>query len=390
MLQTLLNTDSAAEADRIMTICNACRYCEGHCAVFPAMTKRLQFTPGELGYLANLCHNCGSCYHHCQYAEPHEFDVNVPKTMAELRLDTYEAAAWPAFLGRSFQNNGIWSAIITVVALIAFLGGAAVLIDPAVLFGAHGGNFYAVLSHNAMVAIFGVVALFVLAAIVIGMARFWRLIGAPPLREAGPRDIAIAIHDALTLKYMAGGSDLGCAYPEEAPSHLRRLFHQFTFWGFLLCFAATSVGTLYHYGFGWVAPYGYLSLPKILGTLGGLGLIIGPIGLVVLKRRAAGQPVQGAAGKQLDAAFLLLLFLTSLTGLALTALRDTPWLGSLLVVHLGVVLALFLAMPYGKMIHGFYRLLALVGFAMEQRRDAALFGRASDPARDSAASQAAE
>ena len=380
MLQTLLKTDSAAEAERIMTICNACRYCEGHCAVFPAMTKRLQFSPADRGYLANLCHNCGSCYHHCQYAEPHEFDVNVPKTMAELRVDTYEAAAWPAFLGRSFQHNGIWSALITVVALIAFLGGAAAMIDPAVLFGGHGGNFYAVLSHNTMVTIFGLVALFVLAAIVIGMARFWRLIGAPPLKEAGPRDIAIALHDALTLKYMRGGSDLGCAYPEEAPSQLRRLFHQFTFLGFLLCFAATSVGTLYHYVFGWVAPYGYLSLPSLLGTLGGLGLIIGPIGLVVLKHRAARHPVQNAATKQLDAAFLVLLFLTSLTGLALTAGRGTEALGLLLVIHLGVVLALFLSMPYGKMIHGFYRLLALIGYAMEQRRGAQLLGKTPEAA----------
>ena len=29
------------EVSRIMTICNACRYCEGFCAVFPAMTRRL-------------------------------------------------------------------------------------------------------------------------------------------------------------------------------------------------------------------------------------------------------------------------------------------------------------------------------------------------------------
>ena len=28
------------EADRLMTICNSCRYCEGLCAVFPAMEIR--------------------------------------------------------------------------------------------------------------------------------------------------------------------------------------------------------------------------------------------------------------------------------------------------------------------------------------------------------------
>ena len=34
-----------SEANRMLQICNACRYCEGFCAVFPAMTRRIEFTP---------------------------------------------------------------------------------------------------------------------------------------------------------------------------------------------------------------------------------------------------------------------------------------------------------------------------------------------------------
>lgn len=380
MLTTLLDSEAAAEADRILTICNACRYCEGHCAVFPAMTQRLEFSAADVGYLANLCHGCGSCYHHCQYADPHEFDVNVPRTLAELRLDSYEAAAWPAFLGRAFRNNGLWSGIATAASVAVFLVAAVLLLDPATLFGDHGGNFYAVMPHGLMVAVFGTVALFVALAIAVGMARFWRLVGAPPLREVGLRDLAQALHDAFTLKYLAGGSDLGCAYPTEAPSKLRRRFHHLTFYGFLLCFAATTVGTLYHYVFGWVAPYGYLSLPSLLGTLGGLGLLAGPAGLVMLKRRAASEPTASAATRQLDEGLLVLLFLVALTGLLLTALRGSDLLGVLLLVHLGTVLGLFLAMPYGKFIHGFYRVIALVGFALEQRRDHQVLGRAPESA----------
>jgi len=379
VLAELLRTDSAEEADRIMTICNACRYCEGHCAVFPAMTRRLDFSLGDLGYLANLCHNCGSCYHHCQYADPHEFNVNVPKTMADLRLETYEAAAWPRGLARAFRNNGTWTAIVSALAIAVFLLAAALFIEPATLFGGHGGNFYAVLSHNVMVTIFGAVALFVLAAIVIGMRRFWRLIEAPPLREVGLRDVALALHDAMTLRYLGGGADLGCTYPQEEPSKLRRIFHHLTFYGFLLCFAATTVGTIYHYVFGWVAPYGYLSLPNLLGTFGGLGLMAGPIGLLYLKKRAAGFDVQGASAHKLDQGFLVLLFFTALTGLLLTGFRGTELMGVLLLIHLGFVMALFLSMPYGKFIHGFYRLQALVGFALEGRRGRQVIGRAHLP-----------
>jgi citrate/tricarballylate utilization protein len=386
VLTTLLNSEAAAEADRILTICNACRYCEGHCAVFPAMTQRLEFSAADVGYLANLCHGCGSCYHHCQYADPHEFDVNVPKTLAQLRLDSYEAAAWPNFLGRAFQNNGAWTGFATAASVALFLVAAVLLLDPATLFGNHGGNFYAVMPHNLMVAVFGAVALFVAVAIAIGMARFWRLVGAPPLRAVGMKDLAQALHDAFTLKYLAGGSDLGCAYPTEAPSKLRRRFHHLTFYGFLLCFAATTVGTIYHYVFGWIAPYGYLSLPSLLGTLGGLGLIAGPAGLLVLKRRAEGVPAGTAATRRLDAGLLVLLFLTALTGLLLTALRGSDLLGVFLLVHLGTVMGLFLAMPYGKFIHGFYRVIALVGFALEQHRGHQVLGRApeSPPARQAA------
>jgi citrate/tricarballylate utilization protein len=54
-----LHTDALREADRLMTICNACRYCEGLCAVFPAMEMRRTFAAGDLNYLANLCHQSG-------------------------------------------------------------------------------------------------------------------------------------------------------------------------------------------------------------------------------------------------------------------------------------------------------------------------------------------
>src|SRR3546814_15784558 len=72
-----------------------------------------------------------------------------------------------------------------------------------------------------MVSVFGAVALFVLAAIVIGMARFLRLVGAPPLRAVGLRELGRALHDAFTLKYMGGGADLGCTYPQERSEERR-------------------------------------------------------------------------------------------------------------------------------------------------------------------------
>ena len=95
------------EAERIMTICNACRYCEGICAVFPAMERRRTFSDKDLIYLSNLCHNCRGCYYACQYAPPHEFKVNVPKTLQKLRVKSYVQGVWPSFLTGLFHY--FWS-----------------------------------------------------------------------------------------------------------------------------------------------------------------------------------------------------------------------------------------------------------------------------------------
>src|SRR5204863_7387369 len=107
-----------AEADRLMTVCNSCRYCEGLCAVFPAMEMRRALPDGDLNYLANLCHSCGACYVDCQFSPPHEFDVNVPRVLAQVRDDSYAADAWTPALGITFARNGL------VIGLVAALSGA--------------------------------------------------------------------------------------------------------------------------------------------------------------------------------------------------------------------------------------------------------------------------
>jgi citrate/tricarballylate utilization protein len=144
------------------------------------------------------------------------------------------------------------------------------------------------------------------------------------------------------------------------------MFHHLTFYGFLLCFASTSVATLYHYLLAREAPYAWWDLPVVLGTLGGIGLLIGPLGLLAAKwTRDPALADQARTG--MDVAFILMLFLTSLTGMALLLLRETSAMGPLLALHLGVVFALFITLPYGKFVHGIYRFAALVRYARERQ-----------------------
>ena len=114
-------TRDESEVARVMQICNACRYCEGFCAVFPAMTRRLEFNKADVDYLANLCHNCGACLHACQYAPPHEFGVNVPQAMAKVRVQTYSDYAWPAGLGALYKRNGLTLCVALAAGLALFL-----------------------------------------------------------------------------------------------------------------------------------------------------------------------------------------------------------------------------------------------------------------------------
>ncbi|MGH8618498.1 MAG: tricarballylate utilization 4Fe-4S protein TcuB [Burkholderiales bacterium] len=362
-----------ARAEQNMQICNACRYCEAFCAVFPAMERRLTFAENDLHYLANLCHNCGACYYACQYAPPHEFNVNVPKNFGDLRAETYKRYAWPEAFGALYARNGIAVSLITAASLALVLLLTMFLQKPEVVFAAHpGGNFYAVIPHGVMAWSFGLVSLFVLLAFTIGFTRFWRDMGEKLSEFARPVTLAQATWDALRLRYLDGGPEgdtTGCTYPTETPSSLRRVFHHFTFYGFMLCFAATCVATFYHYVLKTPAPYPVLSLPVLLGIAGGIGLLIGPVGLVWLKHQAD-PDTRAPAQRGMDAGFLVLLFLTSLTGLALLVLRESAAMGVLLAVHLGIVLALFLTLPYGKFVHAIYRFAALVRYALERSRPA--------------------
>jgi citrate/tricarballylate utilization protein len=191
----LLNEDEA-EVGRQMQICNACRYCEGFCAVFPAMTRRLEFNKADIHYLANLCHNCGACLHSCQYAPPHEFGVNVPQAMAKVRLDTYSEYAWPAAFGRLYKRNGVTLSVATATGLALFLILTIVLQGDLFPTGLNG-NFYALFPHNTLALMFGSVFGFALLSLGIGVRHFWKNIspdnGYSRSAQAAARDTSEAV-----------------------------------------------------------------------------------------------------------------------------------------------------------------------------------------------------
>ncbi|HLI95239.1 MAG TPA: tricarballylate utilization 4Fe-4S protein TcuB [Candidatus Baltobacteraceae bacterium] len=346
-----LEPSLAAEGERIMTICNACRYCEGYCAVFPAMEKRTQFGPADLGYLANLCHNCGACLPACQYAPPHEFGVNVPQTLAKIRVASYQLPR-----RKTVVLLGVASAALL---LLVLLGGTA----PATLFSRHdGGAFYDVISHDEMVRLFLFAGAWALAgmALVFGI-RYGAVRGN---RRPDVRAIRRGWSDAMRLVNLGGGGE-GCIEDHERPSQVRRFYHHLVFYGFLSCFVATVIAAFYDNVLGWRAPYSFASLPVIFGTLGGVALLIGCAGLfTLLRERDTALSDKGERGRSM--LLLVFLFATAATGLLLLVFRGTAGMGVLLIVHLSVVFGLLVTLPYGKFMHGFFHVAALIRSAAEQ------------------------
>lgn len=339
------------EARRQMEICNACRYCEGFCSVFPAMTRHKTFADGDMNHLANLCHNCRGCYYSCQYTEPHEFALNIPAILADVRLASWEQHVWPAPVARLFHARGM-AIMLAMTACIAVLFWLAANFRPAA-----GEGFYAFMSHNLMVAIFAPAFVLPLISVAVGVVRYWKETGGRAVRID---HLLAAFASAARMKNLAGGHGEGCNFEkEDRYSNARRYTHQLVMYGFLLCFAATAAGTVMHYVLHLPAPYPFLSVPKLLGVSGGILLTVGALKMMWLKvhaDRALG--AEGVWGGEM--AFVALLALVAVSGLILYAATGTGAVSWLLPLHLGTVLTLFLLLPFSKMVHGFFRLSALI------------------------------
>jgi len=351
-----------AEADRQLTICNACRYCEGYCAVFPALERRRDLTSGDITHLADLCHDCRDCYTACMYAPPHEFALNLPAALSAVRRDTYDEylprVPWPRT-----RRGAMLAAALAALALLAVFGLA--------VGGDHGtggsgpaaGSPYRVIAYPALVAVFGLIAAWSVVVMALSAARYWRATNGRGLTS--PAALAAALRQAATLRNLRGGG-ADCSYPGDEPSAARRRLHGFVAWGFAACVASTVAAAISQDFAGDPPPYPVLSAPVLLGVAGGAGLVIGCAGLLALRRADGRRPVGEDSAREDPAlarrgyALLAGLLLLAVSGLLTLVLRDTAAFGPVLVVHLAAVAACFAIAPYTKFTHAVYRFLALV------------------------------
>ncbi|HWD25265.1 MAG TPA: tricarballylate utilization 4Fe-4S protein TcuB [Acidimicrobiales bacterium] len=350
------------ETRRQLEICDACRFCEGLCAVFPALERRGPLTDGDIGQLANLCHDCRACFEVCMYAPPHPFGVNLPQMLAARRGETIASLGARTNLRSDRPRRGSLSLLAFLAALGTVVFGVIVTHRSSKL-GLPPASPYRVVDEPTLLIASGAAALVGIVGAGLGGHRFWRAIGGRTRDLFSFRAWRGAIADAATLRYL-GGPTVRCASGSERTGP-RRVLHQALVIGLSLTLASTIaaaiLGDLAHHP----PPYRWASVPVVLGSVGGVLLIGGSIALRRLDRRRDPAPGEPSMGLR-NAALLDALALLGASGLAALMLRSTPAGGPVLVLHLVVVWSTLLIAACSKLAHAQYRLLALVRDRIER------------------------
>jgi citrate/tricarballylate utilization protein len=343
-------------------------YCDGLCPVFPALAGKHVYPIADLSYLANLCHNCRSCWYACQYAPPHPFAVNVPAALAGLRRQSYADHVWPSWLGHAFRRPALGAALIVAATLAAMLAILAAAGSGALLGTDRTGpgSLYAVIPWSVMTGLAVGSVSWAAVCMTISTYRFWRAIDPGISARALRLVLGPALSDIVTLRHLGGGGP-GCNDSDRRFSRRRRVFHHILATGVVLDFGATLAAAVDQDVFGRAPPYALASLPVGLGIVGGLAVVVGVAGLLALEARSDRAPSESGEAV-LNVVFLIALGVVALSGLAVVALRDTPAMGPLLVFHISVVFGLFIGLPAAKSLHAPFRAGALLRAAAERQR----------------------
>jgi citrate/tricarballylate utilization protein len=346
-----MQLDLYDEAARQLQLCNACRYCEGYCAVWEALDRRNEVGRNDVLYFSSLCHDCGQCFTVCPFTEPHEYDLNIPKALGSVRLDSYSANIRPGFMTKLIEFSSIATSIVIALSMTAMF--LFVLFNKGTLTGNF--TFAEVISPFEYRLVTVSIYAYVLILWGIEGHRYWSQINNGIRLKAGLGAIFGGLADAFGHENFKGGG-AGCTYPDSRNRKFRLIFHPMVFFGFLVALVSISF-------------YPSFGLPfRVVYLLGSGMMFAGASGLLY------GKIISGSAGynsgmRKIDLPFTLLLNLGGLTGVLLVLFYGFGFDWSIFLVHDAFIFTLFLLAPFGKFIHPIFRILALIKNRMERSID---------------------
>lgn len=287
-----------------------------------------------------LCHNCGDCTKLCpRGARPGD-------VFGTLRRQAIQHFAWPGFMGRLVNNP---KALVLLVLIPVLLFGSQWMWGPE----AQSVNIGEMEFANEyplplLETLFFTIAGLVVAAFVVGMARFIKV-----LRVSGA-DAPILANLVPALKEILAHKSFSDCGAEKN----RYWGHLLTFWGFL---GLALVGTVI--GFGVMA--GAMETPleqtnplKIFANISALVILVGALVLLLGRLK---DPVKRVHSTYFDWFLISVLGGIVVTGFASQGLRELQWpaMYPVYFVHLVLIFMLFVYAPYSKLAHLAYRTVAM-------------------------------
>ncbi len=348
-----------------MNICNACRYCENICPVFKAIELRRTFSEKDIIYIANLCHDCRGCYYACQYAPPHPFDINIPKILGTLRLETYKKYKKSNFSKKIIENPHLFSIGIFIISFLFYItsfviyNGTTNLLQ---LYDQHN-SFYRVLPENFLIITMLIPFVISLTLYIKSLIDYCNYVD---IKKAGFFKISNhikSLKSIIFLEFLDGGN-YGCNYPNEKYSFSRKIYHQFVFFGFIIAFISTLMAAFMSHILNISPPYSITSLPVIFGTIGGTLMILGLSGLLYLRSKMDRIPYSENINS-MDINFILILSFIVITGFLVLIFRATMFMPVLLIIHLSIIVTFFIMLPLNKLQHAIFRYVSIYKYFSE-------------------------
>ncbi|MFH1754604.1 MAG: quinone-interacting membrane-bound oxidoreductase complex subunit QmoC [Candidatus Latescibacterota bacterium] len=302
-----------------------------------------------------LCHRCSDCSVHCpRGAAPGD-------VLAAVRDYTIKHYAVPGFLGKAVGSLAMLPImlIIPAVLLVAMLAGIGHLHIP------EGDVLYEhFLPHWPLQIFYGGFAILAFVICIVGARRFWNDMNKhmPPGTKTNgivPSIIGAAKDIITHIKFK------DCNHSKS-----RYISHLLTFYGFVGLFITTCAVVVSVYVFH------YYPLPlfhplKIFGNLSTIAMVIG-VSWIMLDRANQRQGYEMSTNR--DWTFVGILGTVVLTGILTEILRyaNIPAVAyHVYFVHLIVVFALLMYVPYSRFAHMIYRTVALVHARYSGRETAA-------------------
>ncbi len=340
--------------------CLQCGACTATCdlAGDEGLFPRRQLTFVRLGLQDPLvadreiwhCYGCTECSSKCPSG------ANPATIMSALRQFTTERFACPGVVARLVNSRRyFWLAYGAVAALLAVMVAAAGAFSP----GPGPLTYAGMLPDAVLIPVFSALTVLPLLAVGVGAGRAWRCWYGVSLRTVRPRVFARSVTRAVA-EILAHRKFSTCK-----ERRLRPWAHRAVLFSFIGLAGVSGVMALLIL-LGRSYPLSMGNPVKVLGDVFAAFLIGGTCYFLAL-RIVDTSP--GKRGSLFDWVFLLNVLLAGVTGVVTEALHAADPRGAaypVYFIHLVVVLVLIGTLPYTKLAHAVYRVLAVAGRDYEQ------------------------